>query len=92
MIMQKGQVMNLVAAQSGDRRKALEALRDTLAGLLDETEAQVHAQLAAQYRATLNDLAALDDVKAPKGSVDELKVKRDSRSGGRAAANASSNA
>jgi hypothetical protein len=49
----------LEAAQSGDRRKALEVLRDTLAVQLDVTEAQIHAQLAAQYRATLADLDAL---------------------------------
>lgn len=54
---------NLDAAQSGNRREALEALRDTLAGLLDTTEAQVHAQLAAQYRATLADLEALEPAK-----------------------------
>lgn len=47
------------AARSGDRRRALEVLRDTLAEKLDSTEAQIHAQLAAQYRATLADLAAM---------------------------------
>lgn len=50
---------NREAAASGDRRKALEVLRDTLAEMLDTTEAQIHAQLAAQYRATLAELAAL---------------------------------
>lgn len=60
---------NLAAARSGDRREALVALRDTLAGLLDSTEAQVHAQLAAQYRAVLADLAALDVDVAPAGKV-----------------------
>lgn len=54
---------NLRAAKSGDRRKALEVLRDTLAEQLDTTEAQIHAQLAAQYRATL---AELDALKAPE--------------------------
>ncbi len=52
---------NAAAAASGDLRAALETLRDTLAELLDSTEANVHAQLAAQYRATLADLAALPD-------------------------------
>lgn len=60
---------NLSAARSGDQRQALETLRDTLAGLLDSTEANVHAQLAAQYRATLADLAALPD--AGKKSASE---------------------
>ena len=55
MIMQS----NLDAAKTGDRRRALEVLRDTLAEQLDTTESQVHAQLAAQYRATLTDLAEL---------------------------------
>lgn len=83
--------MNLEAAQSGDQRKALEALRDTLAGLLDTTEAQVHAQLAAQYRATLADLAALEKPSTEKGTVDELKERRD-RSDRRATSDASANA
>ena len=85
--------INLTAARSGDRRAALEALRDTLAGLLDTTESQVHAQLSAQYRATLLELAEIDGAKGqPKGVRDELKAKRDGRSGGRTAAHASSNA
>ena len=83
---------NLSAASSGDHRAALEALRDTLASLLDSTEAQVHAQLAAQYRATLADLAALDAVTAkPKGLRDELKAKREAKDR-RPAADASANA
>jgi len=54
---------NRQAAKSGDRRKALEVLRDTLAEQLDVTEAQIHAQLAAQYRATLAELDAMPAVK-----------------------------
>jgi hypothetical protein len=50
---------NREAASSGDHRQALEVLRDTLAALLDTTESSVHAQLAAQYRATLAEIAAL---------------------------------
>ena len=84
---------NATAAATGDQRAALEALRDTLAALLDTTTSQVHAQLAAQYRATLADLAALDGANAkPKGVRDELKAKRDSRKGGRATTDASANA
>lgn len=83
--------MNLEAARSGDRRRALEALRDTLADLLDTTESQVHAQLAAQYRATLADLAALEQPDAGRGTVDELKHRRDVK-GGRATSDASANA
>lgn len=85
---------NLSAAQTGDRRDALVALRDTLASMLDTTEAQIHAQLAAQYRATLADIAEIDAATGakPKGVRDELKSKRDARTGGRATAHASSNA
>lgn len=54
MIMQ-----NLDAARTGDHRLALEVLRDTLADQLDTTESQVHAQLSAQYRGVLAELAAL---------------------------------
>ena len=54
---------NLSAARSGDRKQALEVLRDTLAEQLDSTETATHAQLAAQYRATL---AELDDLAAPQ--------------------------
>ena len=51
---------NLTAAQSGDVRTALEVLRDTLAERIDTTDKDVHAQLAAQYRATLEAIAALE--------------------------------
>ena len=85
---------NLTAARTEDRRAALVELRDTLASLLDSTEAQVHAQLAAQYRAALAEIAEIDAARAdkPKGVRDELKAKRDSRTGGRSTAHASSNA
>jgi uncharacterized protein (DUF2267 family) len=55
---------NQEAAASGDRRAALVTLRDTLAVQLDTTEAQIHAQLAAQYRATLAELDALPQPEA----------------------------
>ena len=84
---------NLTAARSNDRRKALVALRDTLAGLLDTTESQVHAQLSAQYRATLAEIAEIDAAGSakPRGLRDELKAKRETKSRV-AKANASSNA
>lgn len=86
--------VNLQAAQTGDRREALVALRDTLATMLDQTEAQIHAQLAAQYRATLAEIAEIEAAVngKPKGVRDELKDRRDSRQGGRSAAHASGNA
>lgn len=64
---------NRDAAASGDQRMALEVLRDTLAEQLDMTEASIHAQLAAQYRATLAELAALPaaEGKSPVVSIAE---------------------
>ena len=62
---------NREAASSGDQRKALEVLRDTLAEQLDVTESAIHAQLAAQYRATLAELAALAPAEG-KSSVVQL--------------------
>ena len=59
---------NAEAAKSGNQRLALEVLRDTLALQLDTTEAAIHAQLAAQYRATLAELAALPDGKVLSAS------------------------
>jgi len=81
---------NLIAAQTGDRKQALEVLRDTLAAQIDTTEANVHAQLSAQYRATLVELAEIDGTMSkPKGSIDELKQRREGR---RTTADASANA
>ncbi len=50
---------NLSAAQSGDRRRALEQIRDSLAQAMDEVTGPALAQIAAQYRATLADLDEL---------------------------------
>jgi glycine cleavage system regulatory protein len=81
---------NLTAAQSGDRKQALEVLRDTLAAQIDTTEANVHAQLSAQYRATLAELAEIaGTLTKPKGSIDELKSRREDR---RTTSDASANA
>lgn len=68
---------NLAAAKSGDRRAALERLRDTLAATLDECDPNVRPQVAAQYRATLADLAALPA--AQKSQLDELQARRAER-------------
>lgn len=69
---------NLDAARSGDHRRALEQLRDSLAVALDQAEPQVAAQIAGQYRNVLADLAALDKGKAT-GVQDELKERRRQR-------------
>jgi hypothetical protein len=82
---------NLTAAQSGDVRTALEVLRDTLAERIDTTDKDVHAQLAAQYRATLEAIAALEVPEAKRGTVDELRERRDGK-GRRTTSDASSNA
>lgn len=72
---------NREAAASGNIRAALVALRDTLAEQLDMTEAQIHAQLAAQYRATLADIAALDAAQpeAKESVLDEITARRKAR-------------
>ena len=81
---------NLEAAKTGDRKQALEVLRDTLADQIDTTEANVHAQLSAQYRATLAELAEIaGTLTKPKGSIDELRSRREDR---RSTADASANA
>lgn len=54
----------LDAAQSGDRRKALEALRDELAAALEQADVAVKAQLAGQLRAALKELDEM-----PKATV-----------------------
>lgn len=61
---------NLDSARSGSRLKALRSLRDTLAEKLDTTEAQIHAQLAAQYRSTLNEIAELEGPSEDEGGAD----------------------
>jgi hypothetical protein len=55
---------NSKAASSGDHLAALVALRDTLATALDGDNPNVYAQTAAQYRATLNEIAEI--IKAQK--------------------------
>ena len=74
---------NLTAARSGNAREALVALRDTLALMLDTTEAQIHAQLAAQYRATIADIAAIDAAQPPVevSPLDEITARRSGRNG-----------
>lgn len=59
---------NVEAAASGDLRKQLEALRDTLAHELDNTTSNTHAQLASQYRATCEAIAALPPAEGKSAS------------------------
>lgn len=63
---------NLEAAQSGDRRVALEKARDTAAAAIDAAVARgdgTVAQLIAQYRATLADIAQLGEAQEESASV-----------------------
>jgi uncharacterized protein YciW len=64
--------------KSDDRRSALVALRDELADALKDCTVGVKAQLAAQYRATLKELAELPDAKKVT-KADELANRRKAR-------------
>lgn len=66
------------AAKSGDRRKALEALRDELARALEDADVAVKAQLAGQLRATLKDLDELPSVSVDS-SLEKARKKRADR-------------
>jgi hypothetical protein len=68
----------LEAAQTGDRRKALEAMRDILAAAMDSADPAVQAQLSGQLRAVLKDLADLPVAK-PKSPLEQAKAKRAGR-------------
>ena len=69
---------NLEAAQTDDRRKALIALRDSLAAAMDGAEPNVMAQIAGQYRATLKELAELPEAK-PDSALEKAKKARTTR-------------
>jgi hypothetical protein len=66
---------NRKAASSGDHLAALEALRDTLAMALDGDNPNVYAQTAAQYRATLNEIAEI--IKAQAVEDEDANVSPD---------------
>lgn len=68
----------LSAAQTGDRRLALEAMRDALSASMDAADVAVMAQLSGQLRMVLADLAALPAVKE-LSKTDELRSRRDAR-------------
>ena len=77
---------NVVAAASGDRRLALEALRDTLAAVLDACDPNMAAQVAGQYRAALKELAELGPAVAEESPLDRLAAARAARRAGPRAA------
>jgi hypothetical protein len=68
----------VAAAQSGDRRAALEALRDELARALADASVGVKAQIASQLRATLKDIADLP-VAGKVTPADEFRRRREAR-------------
>lgn len=73
--------MSLVeSASSGDRLAALEAVRDRLAGMLDETDdVRAVASLVAQYRMVLAEVAELSKGKGSGSDLDELLKRRKER-------------
>lgn len=75
---------NLEAAQSGDRRRALEVARDTAAKALDECDSNMVAQLLGQYRQTLSEIASLPAAEVVS-KRDELAKRRASRASNRGA-------
>lgn len=67
---------------SSSRLEALESLRDILRASLDEAPADKRAPLAAQYRATLAEIATLTaDEKKAGDPVDEIAARRAARGG-----------
>lgn len=74
---------NRDAVTSGDHRQALVTLLETLAEQLDTTEAQIHAQLAAQYRAAWAELVEIDKNAEPEqeSELDRIRRERAARGG-----------
>lgn len=74
---------NLDAVKNNDHRQALVTLLETLAHQLDTTEAQIHAQLAAQYRAAWAELVEIDKGATPVevSPLDEIAARRAARDG-----------
>jgi hypothetical protein len=68
----------LEAAQGGDRRMALVALRDKLAAEIDVAPSTVVAQLAGQLTKVLAELEALP-VTGKVSTLDELEKRRKDR-------------
>jgi hypothetical protein len=63
---------------AGDRRKSLEAIRDKLAGELDEAYGRDAAVLAKELRAVITELDSLPGGKEVS-PVDELTARRKAR-------------
>lgn len=74
---------NREAVAANDHRLALVTLLETLAVQLDTTEAQIHAQLAAQYRGAWAELVELDKSLEPvkESELDRIRRQREARGG-----------
>lgn len=74
---------NREAVEANDHRQALVTLLETLATQLDTTEAQIHAQLAAQYRGAWAELVEIDKSLAPvkESELDRIRRQRETRVG-----------
>lgn len=74
---------NREAVEANDHRQALVTLLETLATQLDTTEAQIHAQLAAQYRGAWAELVEIDRSLAPakESELERIRRQREARSG-----------
>jgi hypothetical protein len=66
------------AIKSGDRRRGLEALRDTLADHLLLAQPNVVAQIAGRLQAVLSELASLPQAEAVS-RIDEVRQRREKR-------------
>lgn len=74
---------NATAAKSGDRRKALIELRDSLAEVIDNGSEFAKINGSFAYRQVLAELAEMDAAKAPptpKGVADDLRARREAKS------------
>ena len=69
----------LDAAQSGDQRKVLEAMRDTLAAAMDAADPAVQAQLAGQLRQVVKELAALPPADTAQSPLEQATKSRATR-------------
>lgn len=69
---------DLVNAVSGDKRAALEAIRDRLANELLTARGQSAAAVAKELRAVIDELDSLPDGRE-ESTVDQLNARREAR-------------
>lgn len=71
-------VSDMTGAVAGGRRSALEAIRDKLAGELEDAEGRDAAPLAKELRAVINEIEKLPGGKEVS-AVDDLSARRAAR-------------